>query len=177
MGGFDASNDLNTFEVFDPATNTWSSPKTSGTFTPHGAFTAHVVDGKIYVIGGFNNLAPKGHRVLGEVDMFDPSTNTWSTPATTGTFTARLLHTSGVIDGKIYVIGGTPNIRDPLATNTVQIFDPATNAWSTPTTTGTFTPRAYLSSGVVNNKIYVLGGQDTSKVFNLNEVFTPTLEE
>lgn len=76
MGGFDASNDLNTFEVFDPATNTWSSPKTSGTFTPHGAFTAHVVDGKIYVIGGFNNLAPKGHRVLGEVDMFDPSTNT-----------------------------------------------------------------------------------------------------
>jgi N-acetylneuraminic acid mutarotase len=176
IGGFDASNDINTFEIFDPATNAWNTPKTNGTFSPRGAFTAHAIDGKIYIIGGFNNLAPKGHRVLSEVDVFDPSTNTWSTPVITGTFTARLLHTSGVIDGKIYVIGGTPNIRDPLTTNTVQIFDPETNAWNTPATTGTFTPRSYLASGVVGNKIYVIGGQDTSRVMNLNEVFTPTLE-
>ncbi len=176
FGGFDASNDVNTFEVFDPATNAWSSPKTTGTFIPHGAFTAHVIDGKIYTFGGFDNLAPKGHRVLSEVDVFDPSTNTWSTPATTGTFTARLLHASGVVDGKIYVIGGTSNIRDPFTTNTVQIFDPATNAWNTPTTTGTFTPRSYLSAAVVNNKIYAIGGQDTSRAFNVNEVFTPTIE-
>jgi N-acetylneuraminic acid mutarotase len=177
MGGFDASNDINTFEIFDPATNAWSTPKANGTFSPRGAFTAHAIDGKIYAIGGFNNLAAKGHRVVSQVDVFDPSTNTWSTPVTTGTFTARLLHTSGVIDGKIYVIGGTPNIRDPLSINTVQIFDPVTNAWSTPTTTGTFTPRSYLSSGVANNKIYVLGGQDTSRVMNVNEVFTPTLKD
>ncbi len=176
MGGFDASNDINTFEVFDPTTNTWSTPNAHGTFSPRGAFTAHAIDGMIYTIGGFNNLAAKGHRVVSQVDVFDPSTNTWSTPVTTGTFTARLLHTSGVIDGKIYVIGGTPNIRDPLTTNTVQIFDPEKNAWSTPTTTGTFTPRSYLSSAVIGNKIYVLGGQDTSRVFNLNEVFTPALE-
>jgi N-acetylneuraminic acid mutarotase len=176
MGGFDASNDVNAFEVFDPATNTWSSPKTTGMFNPRGAFTAHVIDGKIYVIGGFNNLAAKGHRVLGEVDIFDPSTNTWSAPATTGTFNARLLHASGVIDGKIYVVGGTQNIRDPLTTNTIQVFDPETNAWSTVKTTGIFTPRAYLSAAVVNNKIYVLGGQDTSRVFNLNEVFTPAAD-
>jgi N-acetylneuraminic acid mutarotase len=173
IGGFNASNDVNTFEVFDPATNTWSTPKTSGTFDPHGAFTAHVINGKIYTIGGFNNLAPKGHRVISEVSVFDPATNTWSTLATTGSFTARLLHTSGVIDGKIYVIGGTPNIKDPLRINTVQVFDPASNAWSTPAVAGTFTPRSYLSSGVVNNKIYVLGGQDTSRVMNVNEVFTP----
>ncbi len=175
MGGFDARNDLNTFEVFDPATNAWSTPKTNGTFSPHGAFTAHVVDGKIYVIGGFNNLGAKGHRVLSEVELFDPSTNTWSTLQTTGTLTARLLHASGVIDDKIYVIGGTANIRDPLTDNTIQIFDPATNAWSTPKCAGTFTPRAYLSAAAVNNKLYVMGGQDTSRVFNLNEVFTPTL--
>ena len=177
MGGFDASNDLNTFEVFDPATNTWSAPKTNGTFSPHGAFTAQVVDGKIYTIGGFNNLAPAHHRVLSEVDVFDPSTNTWSMPQTTGTFTARLLHSSAVVDGKIYVIGGTPNVRDPLATNTLQIFDPATNAWNTPATTGTFTPRAYLSASAIHNKIYAIGGQDTSRVFNLNEVFTPAVKD
>jgi N-acetylneuraminic acid mutarotase len=174
LGGFDASNDVNTFEVFDPATNVWSTPKTNGTFPPHGAFTAHVINGKIYTIGGFNNLAPAHHRVLNEVDVFDPTPNTWSTCATTGTFTARLLHASGVVDGKIYAIGGTPDVRNPLMTNTLQVFDPETNAWATPTTTGTFTPRSYLSASVVNNKIYVLGGQDTSRVMNVNEVFTPT---
>ena len=176
LGGYTAESpgDVNTLEMFDPATNTWSVPETKGSFTPHGAFTANVVNNKIYAIGGYNDKGTKGHRVLSTVEVFDPATNTWSAPATTGTFRARLLHTSGVVDGKIYVIGGTPDVRNPLTTDLVQVFDPATNAWSTPATTGTFTPRAYLSGAVVNNKIYVIGGQDTSQVFNKIEVLTPS---
>jgi len=176
MGGYNAESpgDVNTFEMFDPVTNTWSIPKTNGTFTPHGAFTANVVDGKIYAIGGFNDQAPRGHRVLSSVEVFDPKTNTWSALQTTGTFTARLLHSSGVVNGKIYIIGGTSNMRDPLTKDIVQIFDPKANTWSTPQTTGTFTPRSYLSSSVVGDKIYVIGGQDTNQVFSKVEVFTPS---
>jgi N-acetylneuraminic acid mutarotase len=175
LGGYDAHapGDLNVLEVFDPVTNIWTTPKTTGTFTPHGAFTANVVNGKIYAIGGFNDKGARGHRVIGNVEVFDPKTNTWSTPATTGTFKARLLHTSGVVNNKIYIIGGTPNMADPLTTEIVQVFDPGTNSWSTPTTTGKFTPRSYLSASVVNNKIYVMGGQDTAQVFNTVEVFSP----
>ncbi|HEY3876583.1 MAG TPA: kelch repeat-containing protein, partial [Candidatus Kapabacteria bacterium] len=175
LGGYDAESpgDLDVFEVFDPSTNRWSTPKTKGSFTPHGAFTANVVNGKIYAIGGFNDRGARGHRVIGDVEVFDPQTNTWSTPKTTGTFRARLLHTSGVVGNKIYIVGGTPNMVEPLAKDIVQVFDPATNAWSTPTTTGTFTPRSYLSASVVDNKIYTMGGQDTSRVYNTVEVYRP----
>jgi N-acetylneuraminic acid mutarotase len=175
LGGYNAQSpgDVNTFEMFDPVTNTWSTPTTHGIFTPHGAFTANVVDGKIYVIGGFNDQAPRGHRVLGNVEVFDPAANSWSDVQTTGTFTARLLHSSGVVDGKIYIIGGTPDLRNPLTKNVVQVFDPKTNAWNTPESTGTFTPRSYLSSSVVGDKIYAIGGQDTSQVFSKIEVYEP----
>lgn len=175
LGGYDAESpgDMNTFEVFDPVARAWSTPKTSGTFLPHGAFTASVINGKIYVVGGFNDQGARGHRVLDVVQVFDPSANHWSTLTTTGKFTARLLHAAGVVDGKIYVIGGTPDIAHPLTKDVVQVFDPATTEWSTPVTTGTFTPRAYLSAAVVDGKIYAMGGQDTATVFNTVEVFTP----
>ncbi len=176
MGGYDAKSpgDMNTFEVFDPRTRVWSSPKTSGTFLPHGAFTASVIGGKIYVVGGFNDQGARGQRVLGIVQMFDPRTDHWSTLATKGNFTARLLHAAGVVDGKIYIIGGTPDVRNPLTQDLVQVFDPATNAWSTPAAVGTFTPRSYLSAAVVADKIYAMGGQDTAQVFNKVDVYTPT---
>ncbi len=175
LGGYNAQSpgDMDVVEVFDPATNTWSTPKTSGTFTPHGAFTACVVHDKIYAIGGFNDHGERGHRVLSAVEVFDPATNSWSIPTVSGTFTARLLHSAGVIADKIYVAGGTPNIANPLTKDIVQVFDPKNNTWSTPQTTGTFTPRAYLSASVVGGKLYAIGGQDTSQAFNTVEVFTP----
>ncbi len=175
LGGYNAESpgDLNILEVFDPQANTWNSPITNGTFTPHGAFTANVVGGKIYAIGGFNDHGARGHRVLSSVEVFDPLTNSWSTPNTTGTFTARLLHSSGVIGNKIYIIGGTPDMVNPLKENTVQVFDPETNSWISPQTKGTFTPRSYLSTCALGNKLYTIGGQDTATVFNKVEVFTP----
>jgi hypothetical protein len=97
---------------------------------------------------------------------------------TTGTYTARLLFTSGLVDGKIFVIGGTNDLQNPLTINTVQVFDPVTNAWSTPKTSGTFTPRFYLPSvsAVVNGQIFVIGGIDGKYVLSDNEVFTPAIE-
>ncbi len=179
MGGYDAGHegDMNVFEVFDPRTNHWSTPRTTGTFTPHGAFTANVVRGRIYAIGGFSNHEPAGHRVLAMVQRFDPRTNHWSTLATKGNFTARLLHASGVLHNKIYILGGTPNVRDPLTRDFVQVFDPATKTWTTPATTGTFTPRSYLSAAAVNGKIYAIGGQDTAQVFNTVQVYTPGAQD
>ena len=178
LGGYNAQapGDMDVLEVFDPATNAWTTPKTTGTFTPHGAFTANVVNGKIYAIGGFNDNAPRGHRVITDVEVFDPATNSWNTPPVNGTFTGRLLHGAAVIADKIYVVGGTPNIRDPLVKDVLQCFDPKTNTWSTPQTTGTFTPRAYLSAAALGGKLYAIGGQDTSQVYNTIEVFTPGAE-
>jgi len=162
IGGSTGTTFLNTLEVFDPITNSWTTPITTGSFSILEGHTACVFDSKIYVIGG------DGSHVL---SIFDPATNNWTTPTTTGHFTNRGGLTSALYNGKIYTFGG--NQGDIGITNLQEIFDPSTNSWSTPVTTGTFTPRTNLCSAVINNKIYVLGGQDTNRILNTLEVFDP----
>ena len=156
---------INTLEVFDPLTNSWSTPKTTGAATARYLLTSAVVNNKIYVLGGTDGTD------IATLEIFDPANNTWVKQTTTGTFTPRAGLTSSVIGNKIYVIGGENNFG-PL--NTLEVFDPATNAWSTPSTTGTFLPTSKLTSSVVGDKIYVMGGYDGSTDLNTLEVFDPS---
>ena len=70
--------------------------------------------------------------------------------------TPRRGHTSAVVNGKIYVIGGVPDEGTGSRFSTVEEFDPVINAWTKksdmPIT------RAALSSSVVNGRIYAIGG-------------------
>jgi N-acetylneuraminic acid mutarotase len=163
IGGLKGSQYLNTVEVFDPGTNTWSTPSTTGNFPARFAHTASVLNDKIYVIGGYNNSALK------TVLVFDPVENTWTTLSTTGIFAARDGHCASVINGKIYVIGG--NNQNNIAG--VAVFDPVANTWTSLNPTGTFTPRFGLVSSVVNGKIYTFGGSDGTHFFNTVEVYDP----
>ena len=66
-------------------------------------------------------------------------------------------------DGKIYVMGGrTAGAYSTV--NVTEIYDPSTNSW----TTGAplLYPVVAYASAVVNNKIYVIGGQDELFGFN-----------
>lgn len=170
IGGDDNSSyPTNILEVYDATTGTWSTPSTTGAFTVRDGLTTAVINGKIYVMGGYDG----GAYAVNKLDVFDPSTNAWSAPQTTGTFTGRGGLTSAVVGGKIYVIGGT-NAGPATIVNAVEVFDPVTNKWSTATTTGTFTGRAYLTSAVVNGKIYVIGGINGSgSAVTTLDVFDP----
>ena len=144
----------NVFEVFDPASNTWSTPQTTGVYTGRRYLSATMVDGKIYFIGGIQaDQIP--YLALNTVEVFDPLSNAWTTPTMSGSMTARAYHASVVINGKIYVIGG--NIRAPSFPN-VEVFDPGTNTWTVPVTSGTFIQRYLLTASAVGGKIYVFGG-------------------
>ena len=91
--------------------------------------------------------------------------------------TPRWSHSSAVVNGKIYVIGGgssepTDWRNEPTEIlSTVEEYDPVTNTWTRkadmPTARGWIQP----SSPVVDGKIYVIGGGDDS-VWDL-----PTVEE
>jgi len=170
MGGFNSAKGgvLNVLEVFDPVANTWSVPSIKGIFTGRDDFAASVVGGKIYTFGG-SGVAQ--NSIVSAVDVYDPAANTWSTLTTTGTFTPRWGPTSAIVNGKIYVIGGSDQHGE---LNTVEVFDPATNSWSTPQTTGTFTARYSLTSSTLDGKIYALGGSTSNAdALNTLEVFDP----
>ena len=107
-----------------------------------------VVDGKIYVIGGWSSE----NSPLSVVEVYDPATDSWDTktpmPISNGFFGCT------VLDGKIYAIGGGLSRPNPLSI--VEVYDPATDSWNTKTSMPT--ARSCVAACTVNGKIYVIGG-------------------
>jgi N-acetylneuraminic acid mutarotase len=162
---------LNTLEVFDPVTNSWSTPQTAGKNIPRAALTAAVVNNKLYVIGGCQ-LNGTNYIPLSSVEVFDPASNSWSTLSTTGKFTLRWALSSCVVNNKIYVLGGYDGVSQ---LGTLEVFDPSTNSWSTPQTNGSMTPRTFPGVAVVDGKIYVMGGGTVQgNALNTFEAFDPS---
>ena len=139
---------LRTVYSYDPLTDTWI--RKANTLTPRQAFSASVVDGKIYTIGGWD-----GSRWVSTVEMYDPATDTWTRKANMPT--ARFYLSSEAVNGKIYAIGGAATVSvTGQVLDTVEEYDPVTNIWSQKADMPT--PRHALATGVVNGKIYAIGG-------------------
>ena len=83
------------------------------------SLAAAVVDGKLYVMGGFD--VPNR---LSSVEQYDPAKNAWEAVAPMST--ARQGPAAAVVDGKLYVMGGL-NARTPLSS--VERYDPVRNEW------------------------------------------------
>lgn len=116
---------LNTLDIYDIATNSWSTGKTGG--TARQLHTSALYNGKIYFWGGYG-----GAGVLNTVDIYDIATNSWSTGAAGGT--ARLNHSSILYEDKMYSLWGSNG--SPL--NTLDIYNITSNSWistSNPETT------------------------------------------
>jgi len=94
---------LDTAEVYDPATKRWQ-PR-AGMPTARSGIAAAVLDGRIFIFGG---EAPAG--TFGEVEAYDPKTNSWSAHARMPTPRHGL--GAAIVGGRIYVISGGPRPGD-----------------------------------------------------------------
>ncbi len=142
-----------TLEVYDPGTDKWTT-KMSMPAARENAMAA-VIDGKLYVVGGdlitccpFPDLAT---ALRGTLQVYDPATDTWTTKAPMPT--ARRLGGTGVINGRLHVVGGQSASG---FVGTHEVYDPATDTWATeaPMPTG----RSGLVADVINSKLYAAGG-------------------
>jgi len=79
-----------------------------------------VVERKIYIIGGVN---PQNNGAVSRVDIYEPSTNTWTTDEASPMPTSRMNMPASAIDGTIYVIGGWGN-NAPQLLSTVEAYTP-----------------------------------------------------
>lgn len=140
-----SGSNTNTTELYTVATNTWSSKATTANTLRNctGDF-----DGTYgYAIGGFT-----GSVNSNRLEQYDLGANTWTSKATMGT--ARSLHSSGVISGKIYVAGNT----GPSGTS--EEYTPGTNTWTNKATMAT---ARYQSAYAVNSTdLYLFGGNTGS---------------
>jgi N-acetylneuraminic acid mutarotase len=169
---------------YDPATDSWKA------LAPlpgkRGSAVAAEVGGNIYVIGGattmdgskdpfFTFFGPA--RVLGTNDMYDPATNKWQSRASMSV--PRNHAFSGVVNGKIYVIGGRTGhafILSATNTDVVEEYSPLSNTWNAPKERMP-TARSGGASGSDGRRIYVAGGEVTTKelvgAYRAVEVYDP----
>ena len=79
--------------------------------------SAAVLDGKIYVTGGYVGTGPEGKGLpthSAALEAYDPVTNTWTTLASLSEY--RASHASTVVNGKLYVFGGFSLVGNPSPT-------------------------------------------------------------
>ena len=158
---------LATLEVYDPATDTWTTkaPMPTARFGVGGG----VINGKLYVVGGDNGSK------LATLEVYDPATNTWTTKAPMPT--PRSLPGAVAIDGKLYVAGGCVGWCAPV-TGALEVYDPASDTWATKAPLPT--ARGSASVAVVNGLFYVMGGccgwdaAGTDWMLRTVEVYDPT---
>ncbi len=139
------------------ATINWSdkAPMPTGRYD----FATIVLDGKIYAIGGMDTIDSSSTipatPPVSIVEVYDTTTNSWSTVAPMPTARAALV--AEAVNGKIYAIGGY-GVAGNLST--VEEYDPVSNTWVTKQSMPT--ARANLASAVVNGRIYAIGGEDVT---------------
>jgi hypothetical protein len=80
-------------------------------------------------------------------------------------FIPREVYTASAVGGKIYVIGGSSSLTT-LDIAPVQVFDPMTHTWSTPSASGNYTSNRDLASSVMHDSIYVFGGTPWVSIFD-----------
>ena len=118
---------LDCVEVYDPAADNWQQMAAMPTARHRHA--AVVLDGKIYVTGGFTSPHQAFGVADGEesnaVEAYDPVADTWTTLASLSK--PRLYHASAVVDGKLYIFGGYSSDGE---TDLGEVYSPATNCWA-----------------------------------------------
>jgi N-acetylneuraminic acid mutarotase len=187
MGGWGDGKARGANYEYDPATDKWTKKQPMPRPAHHAALAA--VNGKIYVFGGFvapaNTAVPVGAawEPIADAYEFNPATDSWKPlPPLPGKRGSAI---AAEVGGKIYVIGGATTMegsKDPFFTafgparvlGTNEVYDPATNKWESRNPMSV--PRNHAFSGVVNGKIYVIGGR-TGHGFILSATNTNVVEE
>ena len=151
---------LSRVDVYDTQTNTWRTA--ADMITPRIGPKAAVFSSDIYVFGGYTRTAVPGRLdkrtvYTKTVEVYDTRTDTWIKKRDMPTL--RRNFGTAVVDGKIYIIGGSVHNKQlgkQVSTGLVEVYDPLTNRWEQRADMPT--KRGYINVAVVDDKIYVIGG-------------------
>lgn len=166
---------LSTLEVYKTQTNTWQ--RLADMPTPRTSAKAAVVDGIIYVFGGYSGKDNQDVNLKFPVvvEAYNPQTDTWVRKNDMPV--SRIEFNLGVAAGKVYLIGGSTGFgaRHERRTARVDIYDPATDTW----TKGHKMPtrRDGMDVEVVSNRLYAISGLGWPQTANAPGPFLKVIEE
>ena len=165
IGGRTGPNATN--EEFDPGASTWTT-KAPMALGARGGLGAASFGNKIYAIGGRSGTTFGDGTIFNRNEVYDPTTNVWTTLATLPTAVSDNYATVA-FGGKVYVFGGATSPSTVIGA--VQTYDIATNTWSTGAPM--LTARAAAMAGVIGSQIAVFGGYNGSANLTVTEIYDP----
>ena len=137
-------------EVYDPATNRWSAKPDLPVGLHHAG--AAVLDGALYVAGGFTVSDDTIWSPSDRVFRFDPASDTWTERAPLPTARGGLA--VATLQGKLLAVSGYDGQENPAA---VEVYDPATDQWAAVAPLPT--PRDHLAAVTIDGTLYAIGGR------------------
>jgi N-acetylneuraminic acid mutarotase len=165
-------------QIYNPVTNSWSS----GANMPFaaGSGASALINGEVFVAGGI----VAGQSVT-QAAAYNPATNTWRPIAP---MPRGLNHAASATDGsKFYVFGGrTGGNFVSNGEDTVQVYDPASNTWTSNVTGDPLAPLPQARGGMgkavhVAGEFYVIGGETqtgagatANRVYDRVDIYNPT---
>ena len=146
---------LRTVQVYNPATNAWTT-KPSLPAARQGGNGAVTINGMVYLPGG-EDAAGALTRTL---YAYNATTNVWSTRASMPAYGA--CGGSAVIAGRIYVFSGCTRSSTGARINArlLHRYNPNTNTWTT--LKAAPVPHFRPVVGAIGGKLYVAGGENGS---------------
>jgi N-acetylneuraminic acid mutarotase len=131
------------------------------------------INGRLYVQGFDQDALGNQSSFVPRLSIYDTFSNTWTVGASPAII--RAFANAVAINGKLYVLGGCVMSDCRIGTtNALEIYDPATNAWSNGASM--VTARFGAAAGVIGGKLYVAGGDTACPpcvATNTTEIYDP----
>lgn len=150
-----------TVDIFDPATNTW----TSGTKAPLEMhhFQAINYKNEIWIVGAFTGPYPKEEPVP-FLHVYNPATDSWRVGGKLPEGRYRGAAGAVLYKDKFYLLCGNKEGHFTGHNTWFDVFDPETRTWTQlPDAPNT---RDHFQMQVINDKLYAAGGRNTSAKTN-----------
>ncbi len=168
-GGNDGTTRLSSAEVFNPATNAFTPVNDMPTDLARAA-AAPLPGGRVLLAGGTDGTP------LSSALVFDPAANSFSSAGIGAMGTPRQAPAAAPLpDGRVLVSGGV-YIEGPGGYQaSAEVFDPATNSFSSAGIGAMSTARTgAVAAPLPDGRVLVAGGYDGSTRFSSAEIFAAT---
>lgn len=169
VGRPDANRFLNSAEVYDPSTGTWSYTGSMLTKREgHQAVRLH--DGKVMVGGG-----EIPWKIFGDTaELYDPAIGKWSAagqrpvPWRYGTLTV-------LADGRVLVAGGISAFgKGAITYANADLYDPKMGIWS-PTSAMNVSRSGHTATLLPDGRVLIAGGISNGKTLSTCEIYDPKI--
>lgn len=139
--------------------------------SPRSDLTSVAFNGYLYAIGGGDTPGPKNDVLMAPFNA-DGTIGSWT--SSTPLPKARAAHTTVVLGGSLFVMGGDGGASTPLGDVQVATLNPDGSVGTWGATTPLPSTREYFASVAVDERIYIIAGQRPNGPQFLDDVYVMT---